>query len=400
MSTVRALLIGESWGVHEQQFKHPFVGRSGQELARMVGEAGLCPPLSVTCKNCHKTVPFGYCLCGQFNAVNFLQMVKFWTQIRNQGVGVTNVFHEHPDKDNEQLFFGSRADDVCLDIPPYQVGSKRLYLLKSHLHHLLSLESEISSLSPNILIPLGNTACWAVLQQTKISTIRGTVQNTRFGIKALPTYHPAALRDWSLRPTIVSDLKKAAQESYSSLISRPRTWILTNPTLDEIENWFTIPAPRLSCDIESGTVLFSKTEINSLKKHSPKAYNILVRLISMVGFARSENQGLVIPFMTRDEGTGLLSSFWPEKYLEVRAWEWVQHGLSTGAELVFQNGMYDINRLLCCGMRPKNMVHDTMLLSHALFPEMPKGLGYLDSIYRNDSPWKNQYGNESLKRDD
>ncbi len=397
---MRALLIGESWGVNEAQYKHPFVGRSGQELARMVGESGLCSPFIVECRHCHQRTPFGYCPCGTFNPVNFLQMVKFWTQAKNQGVAVTNVFHERPHKDNEQLFFGGRLDDVCLDIPPYVVGAKKLYLLKAFRHHLDNLHEEITSLSPNILIPLGNTACWAVLQQTKISTIRGTVQNTRFGIKALPTYHPAALRDWSLRPTIVSDLKKAAHESRSSGITRPPTWILTNPTLDEIESWFKVPAYRFSCDIESGTVLFSKTELQRMKKQTPKSYNILTRQISMVGFARSEDQGLVIPFMKRDETSGELSSFWPDQWHEVRAWDWIEYGLSTGAELVFQNGMYDVNRLLCCGICPRNCTHDTMLLHHALYPEMPKGLGYLDSIYRNDSPWKTMYGSESLKRDD
>jgi uracil-DNA glycosylase len=397
---MKALLIGESWGINEAQYKHPFVGRSGQELARMCGESGLCPPLVVECRHCHQRVPFGYCPCGTFNPVNFMQMVHFWAKTKGAGVGVANVFQEHPHKDNEQLFFGGRADDVCLDIPPYVVGAKKLYLLQEFRYHLENLENEITALSPNILIPLGNTACWAVLQQTKISTIRGTTQDTRFGIKALPTYHPAALRDWSLRPTIISDLKKAAKESHSSLITRPKTWQLNYPTLEEIEDWFRIPAERFSCDIESGTVLYSKKELAWMKKYTPKSYNILTQLISMVGFARSESQSLCIPFMTRREENGELARYWPNQWQEVRAWQWTQHGLSTGAELVFQNGMYDINRLLYCGIRPRNMVHDTMLLSHALLPELPKGLGYLDSIYRNDSPWKSMYGNESLKRDD
>lgn len=398
---MRALLIGESWGINELQFRHPFVGRSGQELARMGGESGLFPPLTVTCKHCHQRVQFAHCAhCGQFNAVGYLQMVKFWTETRNKGVGVTNVFHAHPEKDNEQLFFGGRLDDVCLDIPAYQVGSRKFYLKKSNRHHLESLYNEIRSLGPNILILLGNTAAWAVLGQTGIKNIRGTTTDTRFGIKALVTYHPAALRDWSLRPTIISDLKKASQESQTSFITRPKTWIHIDPTLEEIRDWFEQPAPRLACDIESGLVLFSDAEKARIKKKTPKSFNILARLISMVGFARSESQGLVIPFIRRREDDGTLESYWPDQSSEVRAWEWVQYGLSSGAELIFQNGMYDVNRLLCCGMRPKNMVHDTMLGWHARYPEMPKGLGYLDSILRNDSAWKTMYGNESLKRDD
>jgi uracil-DNA glycosylase len=397
---MKALLIGESWGINERQGQY-FVGRSGQELARMGGESGLFPPFLVECKFCHKSVPFAHCSnCKQFNGVNLLQMVKFWAQTRNYGVGITNVFHEHPYKDNEQLFFGGRLDDVCLDLPAFQAGNKKLYLLKSNRFHLEALEEEIASLQPNILIPLGNTACWAVLQQTGIKKLRGILTPTRFGIKAVPTFHPAALRDWSLRSDIISDLRKAFQESKTSTIIRPKAWILTNPTLDEIQSWFAIPANRLSCDIESGTVLFSKSETTRMKKISPKAFNILARLISMVGFGRSESQGLVIPFVKRREDNGTLESYWPNKWQEVRAWEWVQHGLSSGAELITQNGMYDYNRLLCSGMRPRNMKHDTMLGWHDRMPEKLKGLGYLDSILRNDSSWKTAYGNESLKRDD
>ena len=366
----------------------------------MCGEAGLIQPLEITCKYCHQQGTFGYCQCGNFNPVTFLEMVRFWSRTRGAGVGVANVFNAHPDKDNEQLFFGSRADDVCLDLPALQAGSKRLFLLKENRHHLEALEEEIRVERPNILVLLGNTACWAILGQTGITKIRGTVQNTRLNTKALPTFHPAALRDWGLRPTIVADLKKAQSESHYGLITRPKNWLQTYPTLDEIEVWFSAPAARYSCDIESGSALFSKSELNRMRKHTPKSYNTLVQQISMVGFAKSEEQGLVIPFITRNETNGTLENYWPDQWHEVRAWEWVQFGLSSGAELIFQNGMYDINRLLHAGMRPRNMAHDTMLLHHALFPEMPKGLGYLDSIYRNDSPWKTQFQSESLKRDD
>lgn len=399
---MRALLIGESWGWNELQFKHPFVGKSGQELSRMGVEAGLWPPLTLTCKHCGKMSEFGYCPCGNFNPITFFHMVSWWSQVRNQGVGVTNVFQEHPEKDDETLFFGRGTDlDICRDLPPYQVGSSKLYLKQSHRHHIEALEEEIRVEQPNILILLGNTACWAVLGQTGITKIRGTVVNTRFNVKAIPTFHPAALRNWKLRPTIVSDLKKAQSESHFPGITRPKAWITTYPTLDEVKSWFSTPSPTLSCDIESGTALYSKTDLERMKKRTPKAYGILTRLISMVGFSNSEDRGLVIPFLTRHEINGNLIPYWSSQDMEVRAWQWVQYGLDGfGAELVFQNGLYDVNRLLCSGIRPRRAIHDTMLLHHALFPELPKGLGFLDSIYRNDSPWKKAFQSESLKRDE
>jgi hypothetical protein len=42
-----------------------------------------------------------------------------------------------------------------------------------------------------------------------------------------------------------------------------------------------------------------------------------------------------------------------------------------------------------------------MLLHHALYPEMQKGLGFLGSIYSNEPAWKLLRGKaEELKKDD
>ncbi len=57
--------------------------------------------------------------------------------------------------------------------------------------------------------------------------------------------------------------------------------------------------------------------------------------------------------------------------------------------------------MLRAGLRPTMCDHDSMLLHHALYPEMLKGLGFLGSIYANDIAWKSMRtkGN-NLKRDE
>jgi uracil-DNA glycosylase len=396
---LKAVLIGEARGSQEELIGYGFVGTSGQELARMGGEAGLFPPFEIPCRYCHKLVTFGRCEhCGVFNKVSNADMVNFWQKTREESkVAITNVFHVHPVKDNIELFFGHKGDDVCLELPPYRRGSSNFYVLKSHEHFVHRLHEELESLSPNVVIPLGNTACWATLAASGIKNIRGTVRTTISppGLKALPTYHPAALRDWSLRGTIVADLKKAARESVASHISREPRWIWINPSLAEIKAWFATPCARYACDIESGQALFTRSE---LKNMTPGQRYFLASQISMVGFANLSDTALVIPFMTRDNPT---LNYWTTEAEEVEAWGWVQYGLSSGAELVFQNGLYDINRLLCYGMRPKNAIHDTMLLHHSHYPEMLKGLGYLGSLYTNDISWKEMFGRgDTLKRDE
>src|SRR5215469_3272133 len=264
---MKALLIGEARGSQEDLIKHGFVGTSGQELARMCGEASLCKPFIVPCRFCHKQVTFGRCPeCGVFNKVSNLDMVRFWAKTKEESeIGITNVFHEHPVKDNIELFFGrkSSGDDICLDLPPYKRGSSNFYVLKQYRHYVEALWAEIESLRPNLLIPLGNTACWAVFAQSGINKLRGTIRITisPSGYKALPTYHPAAmLRSWDMRNTIVADLTKAAKESCSEAITRPKRWIYDKATLDEIKQFFSKPCPRYSCDIESGHALFTDEE--------------------------------------------------------------------------------------------------------------------------------------------
>jgi hypothetical protein len=47
------------------------------------------------------------------------------------------------------------------------------------------------------------------------------------------------------------------------------------------------------------------------------------------------------------------------------------------------------------------MTADTMLLHHAMYPELPKSLGFLGSIYTNESAWKlMRQDSEELKRDE
>jgi len=68
---------------------------------------------------------------------------------------------------------------------------------------------------------------------------------------------------------------------------------------------------------------------------------------------------------------------------------------------VFQNGIFDISFFLRLGIVPRACTDDTMLRHHAMFPELPKALGFLGSIYTEDISWKQAYGNrESFKRDE
>ncbi len=53
------------------------------------------------------------------------------------------------------------------------------------------------------------------------------------------------------------------------------------------------------------------------------------------------------------------------------------------------------------GIQPRAADEDTMLWHHAMYPEQPKSLGYLGSVYANDLAWKTfRRPTDSLKRDE
>lgn len=351
----KIIIIGEAWGQKEELFRHPFVGSSGVELAKMLAQIGLAPQV-------HAKYP------------NELDMIQHWQTLRiDYDIDVTNVFNAHPQDNNLDLFFTSAKEGVA-HLPPLRPGK---YLLPSMLPHIEALYAELTQKKPNLILALGNTACWATLGEAKISVIRGTIKaSPELGFKVLATYHPAAvLRQWNLRPIVLADLQKAKTEAEFANVKRVERWITVNPSLEEIEAWSAKPASAYTVDIETA-----------------------FKQITMIGFARSATEALVIPFVDQDKPGW---SYWPTAAAEVKARRLVQALLARPVPKTFQNGIYDLSYLLREGFRPACCADDTMLLHHSLYPEMLKSLGFLGSIYSSEIAWKamRTKGN-NLKRDE
>lgn len=296
-----------------------------------------------------------------------------WLALREQwlaaaGVLLTNVFAFRP-RDN-------RLEDICCKrqelphdyqwpplLPKSTSGS---FVRPEYLPEVDRLYDELASARPNLSVALGNTACWALLRQTAIGSLRGAVAEGVRGGKVLPTYHPAGvLRQWAWRPIVIADLMKARREAEFAEIRRPERKILINPSLWEVHQWIkdslTMAPAALAVDIET---------------HRGQ--------IVCIGFARSRGEALVVPFIDRARPGW---RYWTEGD-ELAAWLAVGELLHSEVPKVFQNGVYDLQYLLAMGFRPKACLEDTMLLHHSLFPEMPKALGFLGSIYTAESSWK------------
>jgi hypothetical protein len=372
---MKAVLVGEAWGDREERFKHALVGPSGKELARMLAQAGFTPPLPELSAE------------GTELYLNEMDMIRHWAMLHSDyGIAVTNVFNTHPPNNDIEWFFTKERNSL---LPPLKAAR---YIKPDNMHHLIRLWDELRSLRPNLIVAMGNSACWATLGQVKIGTLRGTIQTSSMpaieGMKVLPIYHPAAiLRQWSLRPTTVADLTKAKREAEFPDVRRVDRFITVAESIDEIQEWLRRPATAYACDIET--------------------YR---GQITMIAFARSRSDAICIQFVDpvwmQNAEAGLAQNmqpnWWPSAELETHARFLTQELLVRRVPKIFQNGLYDLQYLLCEGFRPTMCLHDTMLHHHALYPELPKSLGFLGSVYCSEIAWKQlrRAGGDTLKRDE
>lgn len=331
-------IVGEAWGEQEALIGKPFQGYSGQELTRMLAEAGIAR------RECF----------------------------------LTNVLALRP-LNNDLTYLCGKKADVGESYPFPHLGKVGQYLLPEYLGEVERLREELATVKPNLVIALGATACWALLQTNGIGALRGTVAEAALlPVKVLPTYHPSAvLRNWAWRPIAVADLMKARRESAYPHIARPQRFITVNPSISEIWEWInTHLRNACSCDIETK-----------------------FGMIEMIGFASSPQHALVIPFWDKERG----GNYWPSAALEKDARQAVARILEDPSiTKIFQNGLYDLQYILKEGYRPRGCREDTMLLHHALYPEMQKGLGFLGSVYTSEPAWKMMRGKKvtEMKKDD
>lgn len=281
---------------------------------------------------------------------------------------------------------GAKSDGI----PGMPALVKGKFCDASFLPDLNRLYAMVNQVNPNIIIALGAASAWALLGQSGIKSVRGAFQaashpsGTVFRealirtYKVLPTYSPSAVRrDWTLRPIILSDLDKAQRNSSFPEIVRPRRDIWLEPTLADLaeyETRFIVHSPMLSIDIET------KGD-----------------QITCIGFSPDPYNSIVIPFFA--EGWPQ-NNYWPTLEDELTAWSFVRRWCKMKPSL-FQNGLYDINRLwrgygITCNLAE----HDTMLLHHALQPEMEKGLGFMGTLYTEEASWKFMSRTETLKKED
>lgn len=268
--------------------------------------------------------------------------------------------------------------DSLPGVPPIAQGK---YLPREVGPEIERLRAEIEQIKPNLILTLGSVASTVVAgEKISLTRNRGGLFQTRAGLKMLPTYHPSSIfKDWKLRPVVIADFAKAARHMQTPEFIRPSRIIYIPDTiadLYEFRDQYLFPRDRrVGVDIET-------------KSGS----------ITEIGFAPTPDRAIVVPFYSRDKADG---NYWPAHASEKSAVLWVKEQCEELTNLVFQNGLYDVNYLWRkLGIRA-NIRDDTMLCHHSMQPEMKKSLGFLGSIYTDEPPWKMMRSdNETLKAGD
>src|SRR3990167_2586341 len=253
------------------------------------------------------------------------------------------------------------------DISPY-FGNKGLTILGKAAQQ--SLLKELSELKPNIIVTLGKVSTFALTGKANITKIRGSLYTGPNGVKVLPTIHPAAaLRQYLLRYSIIADLKKAEKQAHFSQLCLPNRRLLVEMCFSEasqiLEHFNTVE--RVSVDIE-----------------------IVNHEVSCISFCEDPLTSISIPFYF----TPGQPNQWSEEE-EAHLWLLVAKIIENPMiTKVGQNLIFDFTFLaLRNGIVYQGKVEDTMIGQHIMYPDFPKGLDFITSIY-TDEPYYKDEGKE------
>lgn len=331
----KIVIVGESPSEHEIKSGVLFSGTSGDELTRLLGEAG------IDRAECY----------------------------------LTSVFKHRPPNGSLENYCVSKKD-LPLDYSyPYLYYGK--YIAPKYLTDVEETKNELKALSPNLIIALGSTASW-FFNLGPITTARGIVARSEYG-KVIPTFHPSAvLRQWSNRTVVMADLLKAAHEATFPDVRRPQRELWVEPTLTEVSTFFTkhlFPAKEISLDIEN-----------------PGGQ------LHCLALAPSPTIAICIPFIDPRKPDRNYWSYADECQVWRLIRRLLVDGtISKRYRTIGQNLLYDVQHLAKAGCKLASIDDDTMLAHHAMYPEMRKGLGFLGSIYTNELSWKQMH--KDLGRD-
>jgi DNA polymerase len=173
-------LVGEAPGAEEAKLGHPFVGRSGQLLDKILASAGID---------------------------------------RKQSL-IANVFrHQPPGNKVDHFFISKRAakmENIRIAEAFGQFGSA--WCRADYAHDIEHLTSTLKDIQPKIVVALGRVPLWALTGENGLLERVGKTLPCRLmpNVKVIPTYHPSFILrgNWGLQNKWLEHFLRA--KSYSA----------------------------------------------------------------------------------------------------------------------------------------------------------------------------------------
>jgi uracil-DNA glycosylase len=331
------VIVGEAWGFDEQQAKKPFMGGAGNELNRMLAEAGF----------------------------------------KRDEILCTNVANEKPYANQMWRFFDSSSPAI-----------KGLRPRPNVVAGLARLKEQIAASPRSLVIAAGNYPLWALTDVAGTDNCKDPgsegvkvpsgIMNWRGSMwyvegsstRLLPIVHPAAiLRQWSLRSLTVHDLKaRVPMALRGDWRPNPMPVFWAPPTFDQalsrLRMWL--------AKADSGQRFRLVSDIETIPSR---------RLIACIGMTDSKHFGMSIPFLHMVSGK--IESYWTHDQ-EVELMRLIRRiYLHKNILQEGQNFNYDIQYIEFYFAVQIRLDWDTMLAQHLMWPGTPKGLDMISSLYCN-----------------
>jgi uracil-DNA glycosylase len=183
----RFVLVGEAPGAEEVRRGHPFVGRSGQLLDKILDQA------TIVRKHCVVTNVFRYQPPG--NKVDYFFTSR--REAKEQQIPIAEAYGDFGGKWCRTAFAGEienlyatikRLSNLSPPNAPQNLNAKRPILAPS---------------APIIIMALGRTSLWALTGENGLLDKVGRALSCRFlpNVKVIPTFHPSFILrgNWKLQ---------------------------------------------------------------------------------------------------------------------------------------------------------------------------------------------------------
>ena len=304
---------------------------------------------------------------------------------------ITNVIRVRPPNNDLGSFIAFKKKDIT----PAHVRVRDKMVLHCVREGYELLLKEVEATNPNVIIALGNCALWALTGKWGITDYRGSVllSDVLPGRKLVAAYHPAAvLRQWSWRNTLVHDLRRAKREASQAALEPPQFDFTIRPSFDAtlgfLKRLEALVAPYGYSRI-LGPAPYGQPLPAQMIPPLPLSVDIETRQhhITCIGIATSAKEAFCIPLTCEEDPAG----YWSldeEAAIVFHLCKLLTH---PGVRVIGQNWIYDAQHILRWWHFIPRFAYDTMLAQHVMFPGTPKALDYLASLYcAHYAQWKGE----------